>query len=360
MRFSRVRSAVGARLSAVVVCAVLVAGPSACGGGGGAGPTAPAAEAPTPLDGVLCDVLPTDLLKAYHLRAYGEATSDRAAILAAVREWEATPPVEIHHLFSRLLYPILRWSAGESLPRDGFTASRIGAFKGISAGPTGLGRLPWAHGLLMAKAHVDDYNGRNAALIAHGALPPLEFPFQLTQPVIDGEMFFRLVRHYTRLARALGVSATDAEQTAGDDARRGRENRRFQTITRLVRATGTGAGYRYTQELYGALLLAYADRFGDHDIERAALVLARHAFALRTRLTRVYPRSVELHALGQHGAPDLEDRVNLFRLMRSSLDPAAVTGRVAALPGPYVDEASPVERLYSDTPWDTEEAHDAD
>ena len=58
----RVRSAVGVRLSAVVVCAVLVAGPSACGGGGGAGSTAPAAEAPTPLDGVLCDVLPTDLL----------------------------------------------------------------------------------------------------------------------------------------------------------------------------------------------------------------------------------------------------------------------------------------------------------
>ena len=54
------------------------------------------------------------------------------------------------------------------------------------------------------------------------------------------------------------------------------------------------------------------------------------------------------------------DRVNLFRLMRSSVDPAVVTGRVAALPGPYVDEASPVERLYSDTPWDTEEAHDAD
>ena len=42
MYFSRVRSAVGARLSAVVVCAVLVAGLSACGGGGGAGPTAPA------------------------------------------------------------------------------------------------------------------------------------------------------------------------------------------------------------------------------------------------------------------------------------------------------------------------------
>ena len=31
MYFSRVRSAVGVRLSAVVVCAVLVAGPSACG-----------------------------------------------------------------------------------------------------------------------------------------------------------------------------------------------------------------------------------------------------------------------------------------------------------------------------------------
>ena len=50
------------RLSAVVVCAVLVAGLSACDAGGGASPTAPAAEAPTPLDGVLCDVLPTNLL----------------------------------------------------------------------------------------------------------------------------------------------------------------------------------------------------------------------------------------------------------------------------------------------------------
>ena len=62
MHRRRVRSAVGVRLSAVVVCAALVAGLSACDGGGGAVPTAPAAEASTPLDGVLCDVLPTDLL----------------------------------------------------------------------------------------------------------------------------------------------------------------------------------------------------------------------------------------------------------------------------------------------------------
>ncbi|WP_157066052.1 hypothetical protein [Actinomyces sp. oral taxon 414] len=55
----RVRSAVGVRLSAVVVCAALVVGLSACGGDG---PTTPTAMAPTPLDGVLCDVLPTDLL----------------------------------------------------------------------------------------------------------------------------------------------------------------------------------------------------------------------------------------------------------------------------------------------------------
>ena len=62
MHRRRVRSAVEGRLPAVVVCVVLVAGLSACGGGGGASPTTPAAEAPTPLDGVLCDVLPTNLL----------------------------------------------------------------------------------------------------------------------------------------------------------------------------------------------------------------------------------------------------------------------------------------------------------
>ena len=42
-----------------MVCAALVVGLSACGGDG---PTTPTAMAPTPLDGVLCDVLPTDLL----------------------------------------------------------------------------------------------------------------------------------------------------------------------------------------------------------------------------------------------------------------------------------------------------------
>lgn len=59
MHFSRVRSAVGARLSAVVVCAALVAGLSACGGDG---PITPTATARTPIGGTLCDVLPTDLL----------------------------------------------------------------------------------------------------------------------------------------------------------------------------------------------------------------------------------------------------------------------------------------------------------
>ena len=300
-------------------------------------------------------LLPTDLLKAYHLRAYGETTTDRGAIMAAVKDWESTPPDEINHLFSRLLYPILRWSAGESLPSDGFTSAQIWAFKGISAGAASFGRLPWAHGLLMAKAHVDDYNTRNAALIAHGALAPLEFPFQLSQPIIDGEMFFRFVRHYTSLARTLGVSATEADQTVQDDARRHREIRRVHAITGLVRSSGNGAGYRYTQELYGALLLAYADRFGAEDLERAALVLARHAFALRTRLRRVYPRSTELHALGLNKAVDPTEQVNLFRLMMGSMDPAAITGRVPARPGDVDNAPEPVRRLYSDRPWDLEE-----
>ena len=79
-------------------------------------------------------LLPTDLLKAYHLRAYGETTTDRGAIMAAVKDWESTPPDEINHLFSRLLYPVVRWSAGESLPRDGFTSAQIGASRASRLG----------------------------------------------------------------------------------------------------------------------------------------------------------------------------------------------------------------------------------
>ena len=54
-----VRSVVIHRWAAVVVCAALVAGLSACGGDS---PTTPTAAARTPIGGTLCDVLPTDLL----------------------------------------------------------------------------------------------------------------------------------------------------------------------------------------------------------------------------------------------------------------------------------------------------------
>ena len=47
------------RLSAIVVCVALVASLSACGGDG---PTTPTATARTPIGGMLCDVLSTDLL----------------------------------------------------------------------------------------------------------------------------------------------------------------------------------------------------------------------------------------------------------------------------------------------------------
>ena len=278
-------------------------------------------------------LLPTDLLKAHHLREFTRVAPDREHVLAVVEQWEATPPNEIDHLFSRLLFPVIRWQAGEGLPPGGFTAAHIGVFKGIREDRNGPGRHRWAHPLLMAKAYVDDYAARNAALIAHGALEPLEFPFQLSQPVIDGEMFFRMVDHYVRFSRALGIAATDRQQTEADDAIRRRRAGGLDDVIVQVRATGTGHGVMYTRELFGALLLAFADRFGTEDLEAAARVLARHAFLIRTHLRRVYPRSIELHALGLHGRVEGADRENLFRRIAAAVDPAVITRRALALPG---------------------------
>ncbi|KFC53321.1 hypothetical protein GY12_11720 [Micrococcus luteus] len=124
------------------------------------------------------------------------------------------PSDERSHLFADLLFPTMRWSAGRQLPARRFTAADISAFKGVRAEALTAARR-WAHPVLFAQAYVDDYNAQHRGLIDHGVLPALDFPFQLTLPVIDGAMFFAMAHHYVALTRRLGVAAADADIRAG-------------------------------------------------------------------------------------------------------------------------------------------------
>lgn len=283
---------------------------------------------------------PTDLLKAHHLREFSRTDPSRDAVLAAVREWERIPPEEINHVIAAVLFPIKLWSVNQPMPRDGFTAHHVDLFKGIREDAHGNGRYRWAHPVLLAKAAVDRFRADNSTLLRHGVAESLEFPFRITEPVIDGEMFFTMVHHYVMEARRAGIAGEPAPPAAEADDRR---DPVLADLHEILDAMPAGTGYRYVRELFDCLLMAYLDRFGWHEVDRAALVLARYAYLLRVHLRRVQIGSVDIHARLGHGRIPGADG-NLFSDIAHALDPRTVLDRAI----PDVDEADiePLRRLY--------------
>lgn len=279
-------------------------------------------------------LFPTDLLKAYHLRELSRTDPSRESMLATVRGWEAVPPEEINHVIAGVLFPIKQWSANRSMPRKGFTSDHVDLFKGIREGSAGNGRFRWAHLVLLAKATTDRFQQENTTLLRHGVVEELEFPFQITHPIIDGEMFFRMVHHYVREARRAGVQWSQEEPSPESRALR---DSRLDQILGILDIQPTGTGYRYVRELFDCLLIAYLDRFGWHEVRPAAFVLAQHAYLLRVHLRRVQVSSVNLHArFGHDRVPGADE--NLFAEMALAQNPEVILSR----PSPRLTESAEV------------------
>lgn len=289
-------------------------------------------------------LFPTDLLKAYHLREFTRTDPDRDAVLSTVRAWEEIPPEEINHVIAALLFPIKQWSANRSVPKSGFTPQNVGLFKGIREDPTGNAGYPWARPALLAKAAVDRFHRENETLVRHGVVS-LDYPFQITQPVIDGEMFFRMVEHYVHQARLAGIHPPGA--TERRDAQVAPAAGLSEMLDNLD-SMPSGTGNRYVRGLFDCLLIAYVDRFGWYDTEAAATVLAQHAYQLRVHLAKVQSVSIDNFAQGRHErVPDAH--VNLFaEIVHSSAPRALLTRPAPVVPGALTSRLSaPLRKLYA-------------
>lgn len=272
---------------------------------------------------------PTDLLKAYHLRELSRTSPSPKLLLETVDTWEKVPPEEINHVIASILFRIKMWSVNRKVPDRGFTDKDIDLFKGIREDSTGNGRYRWAHPVLLAKAAVDRFRQDNQTLIRHGVVEELDFPFQITQPIIDGEMFFRMVDHYVHQSRRAGVHAGN-ERQEGDQ--RIERDPGLTGILAILDGLPKGTGYRYVRELFDALLIAYVDRFGWEDLRGPATRLARYAYLLRVQLQRVQISSVDMHARTGHRTISDTTR-NPFADIAQALQPQDVlTGLLAQPP----------------------------
>jgi len=130
-----------------------------------------------------------------------------------------------------------------------------------------------------------------------GELPSLfptgQFPFQITQKIINGEWFFKFVRHYAEVFDRLF-----SEENAGPE---------YQSFHKFYqRHTKYDGSHRggdsHVRNLFEAVILLYFDHFGTTEPQAVRRVLFCWAYALRRMLLSVQYRSVDKH-IRENGNP---------------------------------------------------------
>ena len=232
---------------------------------------------------------PHDLLKSYHLR---EMVRDPEQLkIRLISDWEDMDQNALEDLFRNYLYPVIRWVKN----RDGlhYSSDKIQYFKGIKQSNT----FNYSIYHKASNIFIEQFNTSGSSeLLSSGELNQ----FQLTQPIIAGKRFFEWTLHYSALLEQI--------------------KNKIDSYHKREEVPGKRTGDIYIKQLYEALLLFYADRFGFETIDESVMhQLYTWCYSLRLRMKAIYPQTINKYAIGQH------DRINLgkdvFSMMSEMNDP---------------------------------------
>lgn len=257
---------------------------------------------------------PTDLLKAFHIRQMEQDGVTHAREYELVRQWEQIPPVGLHYLFNAFLYRAKQWSHGVSIREYGFTAAQIPLFEGVSISQENPANN-WSKVYLLARQCVNNYKRDNGVLERSKVASQLEYPFQIDQPVVNGETFFEFTEHYYQLARNLGLwgePTLELNETSGE------------IFDFMQTKASTNWRYRQVKDLFFCELLYYVDRFGEQCLNEAIRLFFLYAARLRLLLRSLGFASVNSYALALSTRYDGNQR--MFEIIRNAKAPEDVLG----------------------------------
>lgn len=216
------------------------------------------------------ELAPHDLLKSYHLREMDNESEELKVQI--VSHWENIETNTLNDLFSLYLYPLTQWF----MLRDGlnYSSDKITSFKGIKG--SNVHNYSLYH--KASNLYVEQFNrSGNSELLATNYLNQ----FQLTQPLIAGKRFFNYSLHYKKLLE--------------------------QVQTRIKNNHSDGelpdqrSGDIYIKQLYEAVSLFFADRFGIESLNQSVLQqLYTWSYSLRLSMYAVYPQTINKYATGLH------------------------------------------------------------
>lgn len=213
---------------------------------------------------------PHDLLKAYHLRKMNSASEEIKK--AVVKRWDNMDENHLADLFADYLYPVVCWYK----KRDAvyYTAKDINIFKGISSEYKYNYALYHKRIVIFAekieKEFLDFLYSKESNM------------FQLTQPFISGEYFFKYVFYYDKLL-------TEVKKMVVEHHKESEEIPDYRT------------GDVYIKRLYECALLLFIDRFGIENMETSYMdMLYKWSYSLRLVMYAVRRESINSYAKGKN------------------------------------------------------------
>jgi hypothetical protein len=245
------------------------------------------------------DLEPHDLLKAYHLRAFSDR--DEALKETVIAKWENTDTKKLAGLFRYFLYRIKSWSNYQSARF--FSKANVDLFKGVDLDHSR--DLPFTQIIRLADVYTRTYN-RAVDRKLDGQ--EMNFPFQLEMPVVNGRMFFEMVKHYLKQSETMWKQIK--EQVS-------KNSKAEKVIDTLETYSGRQRdGDKYLRQLFDAALLQYIDKFGYNNIETVLCHLFVWSYRLRLEKQRVQLASMDNHAFAEDG---------YLHVIRKALKPDQVT-----------------------------------
>ncbi len=213
---------------------------------------------------------PHDLLKAYHLREMNAVSEEIKK--SVVKRWDNIDETHLADLFADYLYPVVRWHKKRNAVY--YTAKNIDTFKGISREYKYNYALYHKRSVIFAekidKEFSDFLSNKECNM------------FQLTQPVISGEYFFKYVFHYDKLL-------TEVKNMVKEYHKESEEIPDYRT------------GDIYIKRLYECALLLFMDRFGIENMETSYMeMLYKWSYSLRLVMYAVRRESINSYANGNN------------------------------------------------------------
>lgn len=244
------------------------------------------------------DLYPHDLLKAYHLRCFDkDEKSKKDVVEGFVEGWEAHSEAQLNQLFSNYLFYIKRSYQRKTIRP--FKKEDIDTFKGVTIKQ--LEQAGKISGFLgVWQLAVNQY--RNCLS---------KFPYQLDQPIIDGELFFYWIEHYQNLYQTIRFEDTENTKVKKNEDILAiiKDNKIIEGLNDYKNRGRTGD--RYVRNMFDCLLMFYIDRFGMQSLEDAITKIFEWAYYIRLSQDRVSIIGINKYIQEQGDA-------NLFSVLRNA------------------------------------------